>query len=289
MIYNGRKSGHVLGFVRTIISFLKQHPTIPTSVVYALDGYPERKYRSYTEYKGGREDSRRDGDPMPDITRVVSILPGYVLYHPDEEADDVISAFLYWFRKREDREKRHTRATIQVMTSDRDLLSLVDPVTLWTPSTNKDGWVRTPSEVGSHLHVHFPVLPVNVPLFKAVTGDTSDHIPGIPRIRKEALARAMWWVIDKDASKSFSGCDGSVQSLIQAIAREPNSLSKSERAKISQGMAAIKRNHALIQLSRIRIWPKRNHHAQSVLRDILLKHYGCYSLAEDITRFPATR
>jgi len=274
----GHRSGHVFGFCKTIIAFLRQRASLPTAVVYAIDGHPVAKYDAYPEYKGNREGSRAHGDPMPDITRLVRHLPGYVLYDKDHEADDVIASFETRFRRREQRAGRSNPAQIVVVSGDHDMLQLM---TEHTVIQARAADAPVPADgVADKLHRGWkdtpPALqPKHVALWKALFGDSSDNIKGVPRLRKAPVAAVL------------ARSDGTLPDfMVRAMAQ----LGKAHLTRIGQHLSVVEANLELIRLDRTqRIWPQRTKVDTDVLHRLVVKQFGCVSLAEDIERMTGGR
>jgi len=283
MMHKGKRSGHIFGFVKTVLSFLSKAPGTPTSIVYAVDGHPKHKYAAYPAYKGNREGSRATGDPMPEVTRLVKHLPGYVLYDEVQEADDVIAAFIHRMRKREHKANKR-RAEVVVVSSDQDLLQLCDStatVIQKRASENVIGGAHVAAALGLDVPQFYPSA---VPLWKAIVGDSSDNIKGVPRIRRKQLAQVF-------AALERSGHEiEDVHAAVQAMSGG-GILSKKEVEKLlTQWDAVVKPNHQLTCLNRgLRVWPTRNTVHPRLLQRILINEYGCSSLRDDIHRLLPAR
>src|SRR2546423_14759225 len=76
------------------------------------------------------------------------------------------------------------RLPVTIVSGDRDLLQVVGPgVDLFMPK-GQDGDVYTPAAVMER----WGVRPAQIPDLKALVGDTSDHIPGVPGIGPKTAA-----------------------------------------------------------------------------------------------------
>jgi len=270
---NGQRSGHVFGFCKTVLAFLRQRTSLPTSVVYAIDGHPVDKYAAFPEYKGNRSRSHAHGDPMPDVTRLVQHLPGYVLHHPEHEADDVIASFEARFRKRERRAGRRQQARIIVVSGDHDMLQLATKNTVIQPRAGDSpvaidqiadklhrSWKNTPPALG----------PEHVALWKALFGDSSDNIRGVPRLRKAPVAVVL------------AASDGTLANFLD---RARKHLGKAHLDRLLEHENVVQANLELIRLRRkLRVWPQRTKVDARVLHRLVVKQFGCVSLAEDLER-----
>lgn len=150
----------------------------PTHVIAAAD-LPGPTFRTAIAagYKQGRKPS------PPELTAAIPVLRGLlessgIPVHTAEgyEADDVIATFAA---------KLRDGHRMTVISSDRDLAALVSPaVSMLIPG--RDG-IITPENV-SEL---FGVPAARIPEYKALAGDRSDNIPGVPGIGKKGAARLL--------------------------------------------------------------------------------------------------
>lgn len=195
----GRPTGMILGFLRSLAALKKRF--VEASLMVAWDGSSQRRKRKFAEYKANRIHPVRSSDDVFDpLTFLKGILPFLgvpQVWNPQEEADDVI-ATLVRGRLKED--------TNIVFSTDRDLLQLVTENTrLLVPA------------VGSRNEILFdPALvletmgvpPNKVVELRALYGDTSDNIPGVPRVPKKVL---------RDLIKAHGSVDGIYRSGLAGL------------------------------------------------------------------------
>jgi 5'-3' exonuclease/transcription antitermination factor NusG len=176
----GRPTGAILGFLRSLGSLRKRYPEARIYVTW--DGSSQRRKAAYPDYKANRVSQTGklgvDGG-FNQVEFLRGVLPSFGVwqaFNPEEEADDVIATLV--------RGKLKSQHNL-VFSSDRDMLALVTSTTL----------VLVPG-VGSRKEVlHDPAMvkqtfgvPVDQVLqFRALCGDTSDNIPGVPRVPKKVL------------------------------------------------------------------------------------------------------
>jgi DNA polymerase-1 len=92
------------------------------------------------------------------------------------EADDVIATLL----------SRHTTMEARIITSDRDFYQLVSSLVRVLSPVRGTREMREVDVAG--VEAAFGVRPVQVPDFKALVGDASDDIPGVPGIGPKTAA-----------------------------------------------------------------------------------------------------
>ena len=171
----GEPTGAVLGVINMLLKLLKDDDPPLIGVVFDAPG---RTFRDdlYVEYKANRpsmpDDLRAQVQPLIDSVRALG-LP--LLRVEGVEADDVIGTLA----------QRAAAAGHQVVisTGDKDMAQLVDGrITLVNTMT------------GSRLDragvkAKFDVYPEQIVDYLALVGDTSDNIPGVPRVGAKTAAK----------------------------------------------------------------------------------------------------
>ena len=171
----GEPTGAVLGVVNMLTRLVKEYPGARLAVVFDAPG---RTFRDdiYAEYKSHRP-------PMPDELRAqiaplleaVEAMGLPLLRLEGVEADDVIGTLA-------------TRAAAEgarvvISTGDKDMAQLVDArVTLVNTMTGS-----TLDRQG--VKVKFDVYPEQIVDYLALVGDTSDNIPGVPKVGPKTAAK----------------------------------------------------------------------------------------------------
>lgn len=173
---DGQTINAVLGFYNMVSSLLEQFQ--PSFLIVASD-HPDPTFRHllYSDYKAQRP-------PMPDelrsqlplIEEVVESLGAPLVKVAGYEADDVIGTI-----SRQVPEDVHC----YIVSSDKDTLQLVtENVTVISPN-NRANKMFTPELVAHEMGV----TPKQIPELKALMGDASDNIPGIPLVGPKTAVR----------------------------------------------------------------------------------------------------
>ncbi|MBN1638176.1 MAG: DNA polymerase I [Ignavibacteriales bacterium] len=152
----------------------------PTHLAVALDSKEKTfRHQVYKEYKSSRPPIPED--LIPQIERIKQILssfkiPVYLL--PGYEADDIIGAI----------SKRNEKSDIQTIavTSDKDLIQLITNFTKIARPDKSSQEFKILDE--ATIQEEFGFSPINIIDYLALTGDSSDDIPGVAKIGpKKAL------------------------------------------------------------------------------------------------------
>ncbi len=163
----GRNTSVVFGFFRNLFSLLDKYQVENFAVV--LDSpVPTFRHEMYPEYKANREKAPDDlHAQVPIVQELLDVMKIPVLRVDRYEADDII-AYMARLCSREGRK-------CSIITGDKDLLQLVDEwVEICKP--DKDGYQRLGPEAVKEV---WGVRPEQILDFLALTGDSSDNIPGV--------------------------------------------------------------------------------------------------------------
>lgn len=261
------RTSHVYNFTRTYFSFLKKIKG-PKTVVFAIDGYPKHKYAIHEGYKGNRGTPREGGDPMPDITELVSKLPGYTIFDKHQEADDVIASFIRRLRLRE-RRRGKSPSLVYIVSSDTDMYQLIRRnVLVWKSVSDTP---ITPDEVFRRMNVR----PKHVALHKSIFEDVSDCIKGVPHLRRKPVVKVL------------ARTDGTFEDL---LIKAENRIGDSTFERLSNGRRVVTRNMSLVVLNKgLKIVPRFNSFDKGSLYSFLVDRFNCISLKEDINRLEVSR
>ena len=182
---NGVHVGGISGFLLSVGHAIK---TInPTRVVIVFDGKngSAKRRALYAEYKSQRklkvrlnrsETVDKQDNQLEQLMRLVEyldILPFTTIIMDNTEADDVIAYAADYFRDKD--------AQTFIMSSDKDFMQLVDEQThVWSPTKKKLYYAED-------VYAEFGILPENFALFRSLTGDASDNIPGVQGLGTKTL------------------------------------------------------------------------------------------------------
>jgi DNA polymerase-1 len=164
----GEPTQAVYGTVIMLERLLKQCD--PALLAIAMDsGKQTFRKELYPEYKAHRPEAPPDlRQQMQRVEQVLAALQVPIFVLPGVEADDLIASMVAEARRRELR--------VVIVSADKDLMPLVGPdVVLWDTMRDK---VWGPDEVSERFGVGVGQLRDLL----ALTGDSSDNIPGVPSV-----------------------------------------------------------------------------------------------------------
>ncbi|CAN5491777.1 DNA polymerase I [soil metagenome] len=175
---DGRPTNALFGFVQMLFTLLEQKR--PHAIVVAMDA-PGKTFRhhEYPEYKGTRKETQDELRVQLVAAReLINALGIPTVETVGFEADDVVGTI----SKRAEENGYHTL----IVTGDLDALQLVDEcVRVLTPGK---GMSETTEYGIAEVEQRYGFGPEFVPDYKALKGDTSDNIPGVPGICDKGAA-----------------------------------------------------------------------------------------------------
>ena len=178
----GEPTGALHGVLTMILKLLREEQPAHVAVVFDAPG---KTFRDdlYAEYKATRppmpDELRSQVAPIHDLVLALGIP---LLEISGVEADDVIGTL--------SRQATALGVRTVMSTSDKDMAQLVDDhVTMVNPM---DGGVLDPAGV----EAKFGVPPTRIVDYLALIGDTSDNVPGVPKVGPKTAAK---WLAQYDS------------------------------------------------------------------------------------------
>jgi DNA polymerase-1 len=170
----------VFGFASIVLRGLQDLQPDYLAVSFDLPG-PTFRHEQYAEYKATRQRMPDDlRDQFPKVREVVKALRIPVYEMPGFEADDVIGTITRKLDAKEDLETT-------IVTVDLDMLQLVTPrVRLMT---TRSGVENTVMYDVARIHERFGLRPDQMVDYKALKGDPTDNIPGVPGVGEKTAAK----------------------------------------------------------------------------------------------------
>jgi DNA polymerase-1 len=183
MTSHGVPTGTLLLFIKTLARFVKEIE--PERLVVVWDAGHEFRTKIWDGYKAGRAERSFEDHPEDPFEQAKEFLSAAGIHHvsmPGVEADDLVAH--YW-RHRPMAASLHLVSMI-IVSGDRDMFQLLDPdVEQWRPMPkgviDKWDYGRVYDELG--------VDPKYLSMVRALTGDASDGIDGIPGIGPKTAAK----------------------------------------------------------------------------------------------------
>lgn len=177
---DGKFTNAIYGFLNILIKL--KETCQPDAVAVAFDvSAPTFRHKMYKEYKAGRKGMPPElREQMPELKELLQCL-GYKLVEKEGwEADDILGTLSASIGSND---------FCYLATGDRDSLQLVrDNVNVLLAST-RAGQAQTVTYTPETVKEKYMVTPEEMIDVKALMGDTSDNIPGIPGIGEKTAGR----------------------------------------------------------------------------------------------------
>ena len=176
---NGVPTNAVYGFITMINKALSM--VEPDAVLVAWDaGKSTFRHETYTEYKGTRKELDQELIVQFPIAREFLDAYGMKRYECEGiEADDIIGSMA----------KKYPDVEIHILSSDRDLLQLIDPTT--DVYLMKKGITEMEVMDEAKLKESMGIVPSQIIDLKALMGDTADNIPGVKGIGEKTALKLL--------------------------------------------------------------------------------------------------
>ncbi len=255
---DGQHVGGVVGFLKSIGFNIRQFQATRCIVVFDGSGGSQRRKKVFSEYKGNRTSRGKlnrfsefdglidEGESMKlqfaRIFQYLDVLPVSLVVLDNIEADDTIGYITQLLAS--DTQK------IKIVSSDRDFLQLIsNNINIYSPIKKKlyDLQMLT-EELGIH--------PKNYLLYRALTGDSSDNIPGIMGVGLKTIIKKI---------PEFVTTELDVDEFINLVKLKISLEKKPAVAltNIIENVGILHRNLQLMQLQDVDI----SEYSKSIIRD----------------------
>lgn len=179
----GEHTGAVYGFLNILFRILEEEK--PDYLTVAFDVHaPTFRHKIYDAYKGTRKQMPQElREQVPLIKEMLSAMGVNIVTMEGYEADDLLGTLA---KRSEEKDMEVT-----ILSGDRDLLQLAtDKIMIRLPKTSKG---KTTIEDFHQKEVleKYQVSPIQIIDLKALMGDSSDNIPGIPGVGEKTATKIL--------------------------------------------------------------------------------------------------
>ena len=221
------RDGQPTNAIYGLINIVSRHfdAISPDVAVMAFDlKAPTFRHKMYDEYKAGRRPAPEELLAQFDLAKQCARALGFhVLEMEGYEADDILGTIAA--------RATHLGMDCYVVTGDRDALQLIDPHVHILLATNND----TIDYTEQVFFEKYGVMPSQFVDVKALMGDTSDHIPGVPGIGEKTALKLI---------ADYGSLDGVYEALPEA------KLTPSVKAKLEAGKDSAYMSQKLARICR---------------------------------------
>lgn len=177
---DGQHTNAIHGFISMMLNLLAKEKPTHLAVAFDISRYSFRT-REYPEYKGTR------GETPPEFIGQVPLLQDALhamgittITKEDFEADDILATLAAQGSAQDFK--------VLVVSGDRDTIQLIDDnVTLLYPS--KQGVSELTRYDAAKVFERYGIQPHQYPEIAALVGETSDNLPGIPKVGEKTAVK----------------------------------------------------------------------------------------------------
>ncbi|AXI09662.1 DNA polymerase I [Oceanobacillus zhaokaii] len=171
----------VFGFTTMLLRMLEEEK--PTHMLVAFDaGKTTFRHSTYKEYKGGRQKTPSELSEQFPILKELLDAFGIKHYQLEQyEADDIIGTL--------SKQAKDNGLDVTVISGDKDMLQLVDDTV--TVSVTKKGISEVEKYTPSYMLEKMEITPQQIIDLKALMGDSSDNIPGVPGVGEKTATKLL--------------------------------------------------------------------------------------------------
>jgi DNA polymerase-1 len=220
---DGTPTGGVFGFASIAIELIKKLEPDYVAVAWDIKGTSAgKRLEIFPDYKAGRTKPADDFYAQLPILREVLDAFNWPLYELDQyEADDIMGTFAA--------QAKEDGIEACLITGDYDLLQLIDDNTgVYITRTGSSDLVRYDDNA---FEAKYGVKVSQFVDYKALVGDSSDNIPGVPRVGPKAAEKLL---------TAYEDLDGIYEHVSEVKgAQQKYLIEGKESAYMSQKLAAI--------------------------------------------------
>lgn len=177
---DGQHTNAIHGFISMMLNLLAKEKPTHLAVAFDISRYSFRT-REYPEYKGTR------GETPPEFIGQVPLLQDALhamgittITKEDFEADDILATLASQGSAQDFK--------VLVVSGDRDTIQLIDDnVTLLYPS--KQGVSELTRYDAAKVFERYGIQPHQYPEIAALVGETSDNLPGVPKVGEKTAVK----------------------------------------------------------------------------------------------------
>ena len=177
----GLHTNAIYGFLNIMFKILEEEK--PEYLTVAFDVHaPTFRHEMFPEYKGTRKPMMDElREQVPVMKEVLKAMGVKIIEKAGLEADDLLGTLA--------KRCEASGMDVSVISGDRDLLQLAtERIKIRIPKT-KQGKTEVEDYYAADVKEHYGVSPTEFIDVKALMGDTSDNIPGVPSIGEKTATK----------------------------------------------------------------------------------------------------
>ncbi len=177
----GKHTNAVYGFLNIMFKVLEEEQADYVAVAFDLHA-PTFRHKMYEAYKGTRKPMPEElREQVPLMKEMLGAMQIPVMSLEGYEADDILGTV--------SRQMEQAGLSVSIVSGDRDLLQLAtEKIQIRIPKTKATG-TEIEDYYAEQVKEKYQVTPTQFIDLKALMGDTSDNIPGVPGIGEKTATK----------------------------------------------------------------------------------------------------
>ena len=179
----GLHTNAIYGFLNIMFKILEEEK--PAYLAVAFDRKePMFRHEMYAAYKGTRKPMPEElREQVPVMKELLGAMEIQILEHAGWEADDILGSLA--------KQSEEKGMEVSLVSGDRDLLQIAsNHIKIRIPKT-KSGKTEIEDYYADDVQARYQVNPQQFIELKALMGDASDNIPGVPKIGEKTATELM--------------------------------------------------------------------------------------------------
>ncbi|MCD7806730.1 MAG: DNA polymerase I, partial [Lachnospiraceae bacterium] len=170
----GLHTNGVYGFLNIMFKILEEEQPDYLAVAFDVKA-PTFRHQLYKEYKGTRKEMPSElAEQIPVMKEMLNAMQIQICEQPGLEADDILGTLA--------NAAQRDGHQVTLVSGDRDLLQIAsDSIRILIPKT-KQGRTEVEAYYAKDVEASYGVTPKVFIDLKALMGDASDNIPGVPKV-----------------------------------------------------------------------------------------------------------
>ena len=221
----GVHTGAVYGFLNILFKILDEEKADYLTVAFDVHA-PTFRHETYAEYKGTRKPMPEElREQVPLVKKVLQAMGVQIREQAGLEADDILGTLA--------RRGEEAGMEVSVVSGDRDLLQIATEHTRIRIPKTRQGQTVIENYYAADVLETYKVTPSAFIDVKALMGDSSDNVPGVPKVGEKTATQL---IVD------YGSVDGVYSHLdeIKKPALKKNLAENEDKARLSLFLVTIK-------------------------------------------------
>ena len=177
----GLHTNAIYGFLNILFRILEEEQPDDLTVAFDVNA-PTFRHKMYADYKGTRKPMAAElREQVPVMKEMLQAMGVRIVEKAGYEADDLLGTIA--------RRAEEKGMLVSIVSGDRDLLQLAsERIKIRIPKTKKTG-TEVEDYYAKQVEEKYSVTPTEFIDVKALMGDTSDNVPGVPGIGEKTAVK----------------------------------------------------------------------------------------------------